>query len=209
MLLNKRVWYGLGLSILALTLGACDALQPVPTPTQELEYSATQLPKATVGPLAMVDAPQVGISLLAPSGWPAPVAFADSAVILSPTGSTDTSYTAGPFMLIADAGKLAQSRIGYTLRSDISDPSQQLDLLVQGINQDAPSFTRARPFTTANYPAASVVGFDRDNELTIILLNLGNGHWLYVGIQALQRNYSYYEQNVFNPVVNSITVKTP
>ena len=206
-MLISRSYLGAKLIVLVLLLAACDTFQPVPTPTQELEYGPTLLPQATVGALAMVDVPQLGVRLMAPTNWPAPVSLSDSSVILSATGSTDTSYTAGPFMLIADAGKLAQARMGYTMPPDISDPSQQLDLIVQAINQDAPSFTRARPFTTAKYPAASVVGFDRDNQLTIILLNVGNGRWLYVGIQALQRYHSYYEQTVFNPVVNSITVK--
>ena len=147
--------------------------------------------------------------MLVPTNWKAPIVFDDKArLILSPDGSTDTSPTAGPFLyVIPDTTKYITSHLSYTFRPDISDPAQQLDLLMQAINIDAPAFDPTESYIGAQYPAAIKRGYARDNEMTFVLMNAGNGHWIYVGAQAPERLFKYYDDAIFKPATNSITLK--
>src|SRR5690242_8796255 len=78
----------------------------------------TQIPDATVGPLTQTDIGSLGLTILTPSTWKAPVALNDTTYIISPNGSTDTSATAGPFILIGDAEKIARSRLNFSFSRD-------------------------------------------------------------------------------------------
>ncbi len=180
-----------------------------PTAAPQLALRPTILPESTVGPLASATLPEAGVTMLTPSTWQAPVKLSAEADVVSLTGSTDTTYSAGAFMLVGDARKLAQSKLTFEFRDDISDPVQQLDLLLAAINIDAPNWTTAQAYTGAKYPAAVSIGFARDNQLSIVLINAGNNRWIYVGTQAPERNYTYYNSAIFNPAIDSITLVTP
>lgn len=52
-------------------------------------------------------------------------------------------------------------------------------------------------------------GFERGNELTIILMRLPDDRWLYIGAQAEASFFRAYETSVFLPVVNSIRLLQP
>lgn len=198
---------GIMLVCFTLVLAGCGS-SPSVTPTAVSTPKVTQIPDATVGPLAQTDIPSLGLTMLTPSTWKAPVALNDTTYVISPNGSTDTSATAGPFILIGDAEKIARSRLNFSFRRDVSDPRQQLDALMAAINFDAPSFTAAAAYYGAKYPGAVSVGFARDNELNIILLDTGDSHWLYIGTQAPERYFAYYNDSVFKPAIASITPKT-
>ena len=205
---NNRL--GFALLLLGVTvLTACEPMPVPPTLAPALALRATVVPAATVGPLASAAIPEAGVTLMTPTSWKPPVAISDAAAVISPTGSTDTTYSAGVFMLVGDAHKLAKEKLTFNFRDDISDPVQQLTLLLAAINLDAPNWTTAEVFSGAQYPAAVSVGFDRDNELTIVLINAGNNRWIYVGTQAPERNYTYYNSAVFEPAIASITPATP
>ncbi len=191
-------------------LAACEPGNAPPTlpPGGTPATIPTQLPAATVGPLVQADLSALGLTLLTPSTWKPPAVLNGNILIVSPTGSTDTSAVADPFLMIGDAQKVASSKLNFAFRPDISDPLQQLDLLMAAINLDAPSFTAAAAYYGARYPGAITYGFARDNEMNVILLNLGNNRWLYVGTQAPERYFAYYNDAVFKPAINSITLKT-
>lgn len=211
------------LTVVMLLTAACGAYgsSAAPTPATSSQLSATAGPQSTggatagasvgvtVGPLAKVSIDALGLTMLAPTNWKAPVLLDDKArLILSPDGSTDTSATAGPFLyIIPDTTKYIASHLSYTFRPDISDPTQQLDLLMQAINIDAPAFDPTESYIGSQYPAAIKRGYARDNEMTFVLMDAGNNHWIYVGAQAPERLFKYYDDAVFGPVTNSITLK--
>jgi len=193
-----------GLLAVLVLLAACNAYstqKPTPAP------KGTVVPAATVGPLNTLDIPELGLSLQSPSAWPAP-ALREGNAVISPTGTADTSASAGPFLfLIADAAKLA-GRSSITLRSDISDPSTQLNTLLDALNRDGPRFSKAEPYAGTRYPAAVVTGFEKDNQMMIVLLHAGENRWIYVGVQSKELYFSYYNETVFAPAIKSITVKS-
>src|SRR5712691_8736149 len=152
-----------------LLASACGS-SPAPTPNPASQAQTAEAPSATVGPLTAIDVADLGVTLLAPSTWKPPVVQKDS-LILSPDGSTDTSVTAGPFLfLIPNAEKVVPGRLNYTFQPGIDDPAQQLDLLVQAFNIDAPEYKPTESYIGAQYPAAIKRGFQRDNEFTFVLM---------------------------------------
>jgi hypothetical protein len=165
-------------------------------------------PAATVGPLLSVDVEQPALTLLSPSTWKPPAALNQNGIVLSPAGSTDTSPTSGPFLLvIADSSAFFHSQ--YSFPRGLTDPVEQLNALVNAMQRDGPQFEPASVYSGAKYPAAITRGYERDNELTIILMNAGNDRWIYVGAQAKEIVFAYYEGTVFVPATNSITLKSP
>lgn len=163
---------------------------------------------ATVGPLTTANLDQFGLSLLTPSTWQAPIVIDKNSFILSPTGSTDTSPNAGPFLyVVVDALKVFRDKTSF--RADFADPTNQLNALVQAINRESPQYDKIVAYTDAKYPAAIIHSYERDNEEAIILINAGAKGWIYIGAQSPERFFKYYETNVFQPVVNSITFTTP
>jgi hypothetical protein len=192
-------------AVLAL-VSACDAYGPKPTPVETLTPRPTVLPEATVGTPTTFESAPLGLSLMIPSTWK-PAISADS-VVISASGTTDTSFTAGPFLyIIPDAGKVLPNRMSFTFRSDITDPAQQLDLLMAAITRDDPRFSPARKYDGTQYPAAISTGYERDNQLVVILMYVGDNHWTYVGAQSLERYFSYYDSTVFKPALSSLKVK--
>ncbi|MEP7286862.1 MAG: hypothetical protein ABI947_13980 [Chloroflexota bacterium] len=203
----KRLAQAVPIWIVALLISACGTIAPAPVPTV-YPVQPTILPQATVGSLASITVDQVGVTLLAPTTWKPPAVTSDKRLVLSPDGSTDISVTSGPFLyVIADAGSVLAKSLSYTFRPDITDPALQLDLLLQALNIDAYSFGRGQKYEGAQYPAAMVTGFARDNQLTLMLMKAGDNRWIFVGAQSPERLYSYYDSVVFTPAINSIKVK--
>ncbi len=193
---------------LVLLAAACDAYRPKPTPAQSFTPKPTTAPEATVGPLVSVAVERLGLAMLAPSTWGAPASLNENGIVLSPTGSNDTSSTAGPFLLvIADTSVFFHTRLNF--REGLSDPVEQLNALLGAMRRDGPKFAAAAAYQGAKYPAAMTRGYERDNELTIVLMNAGDDRWIYVGAQAREAAFGYYEGTVFTPVTNSITLKAP
>ncbi|MBX3082303.1 MAG: hypothetical protein KF716_11775 [Anaerolineae bacterium] len=188
--------YGFALTTFLIMLGI-QTLAP--------KQSAAPAAVPTIGALVerSFDAPAV--TLLTPSTWPQPVVLDTNTVILSPTGSTDMTPTAGPFMVITtDALTVFSQR--YTLRTNYADPEQQLDALVTTFNRDAPGFKPATPYDGARYPGAMTVGYERANKLVIILLDAGEKGWIYIGLQAPEADFDVYDSTVFQPIARSLLV---
>jgi len=192
--------------VIAMLASACDAYGPKPTPAQSPTPKPTVAPAATVGPMVSFDADQLGLNLLRPSTWQTPALFNQNGIILSPDGSTDTSSSAFPFLLvIADNSAYFHSR--YNFPAGLTDPVEQLNALLTALELDGPRFEPASVYSGAKYPAAITRGYERDNEMTIVLMNAGNDRWIYVGAQAKEALFAYYEGLVFQPAINSITLK--
>jgi hypothetical protein len=192
--------------IAALFVAACNAYQPRPTPVQSPTPRPTVVPSATVGPLSNTEVEKLGLTMLAPSTWKAPSPLNDNSVVLSPDGSTDTSPTAGPFLLIMSGdSKFFHSKLSFP--EGLTDPVDQLSALIKAMNIDAPEIGPVTPYEGAQYPAAIVHLFERGLERTIVLMNAGNDRWLYVGAQSLETYFKYYEDAVFKPATDSIRLK--
>jgi hypothetical protein len=198
------------LLLLMILLGtsACNAYGPKPTPAQSPTPKPTVLPAATVGPLSSITLDGAGLTLMVPSSWGPPQTLADGSIVISADGSTNTTPGAAPFVyIIPDAVTIFRQRLNSPTVLD--DPVQQLNKLIEALNRDAPRFPASKLYEGGKYPAASTVGFERNNQLSMMLMNAGNGRWLYIGTQAPELYYSYYNEAVFKPVINSITLKTP
>ncbi len=194
--------------LLGALVAACDAYGPKPTPVQSPTPKPTIAPAATVGPLVSFDVDKPDLTMLGPSTWKAPAPLNDNGIVFSPVGSSDTSPTAGPFLLvIVDKSAFFHSK--YSFPQGLTDPVEQLNALVGAMQLDGPQFEPATAYTGAKYPAAISRGFERDNELTIVLMNAGNDRWIYVGAQAKEAVFGYYDGVVFRPATNSITLKSP
>jgi hypothetical protein len=184
-----------------LSLGAMLAIDSL-APSASLPSTATPFPV----PLVPVSDAPFGLSFVMPTTWPSPVLIEGTTVVLSPTGSTDISATAGPFMvLIPDALTVFRARLAF--RDDHADPQQQLDALTESLNRTGARFERAAAYPNSKFPAAITHGYERGNELTIVLLNMGEKGWLYVGAQARRGEFDHYEIAVFQPVTNSLTFR--
>ena len=156
-----------------------------------------------VGPLAEVSLEPLGVQLRTPESWPPPVVVDAHRFVLSPDGEADTRSTAGPFLfVVVDALDIFREQL--TFRTDLSDPRQQLDALVDALNRNGPRFGPSEVYYGAGYPAAIVRGYERGNELTLILMRTDEGRWVYVGAQAIEADFRYYELNVFKPATDSI-----
>jgi hypothetical protein len=191
--------------LLAVLVG-CNA--PKPTPAQGPTPKPTVTPVVTAGPLVEIDIDKPRISVRVPSTWKISPPLNENSIVLSPTGSADTSTTAGPFLLITvDNSAYFHSRLSFP--AGLTNPVQQLDALINAMNRDGPQFDPATPYSGSTYPAAITRGFERDNELTIVLMNAGNDRWIYVGAQASEKTFGYFEGTVFTPAINSITLKSP
>lgn len=193
------------LALLAFGIAACDDYPPPPTPILTYTPKATVLPEATTGTLINVDVPEMALSMLIPSNWKPPVYQDNSSLILSPDGSTDTSYNAGPFVIIR-AGDSSYFQKLLAFQTTLTDPRQRLDAMITAINRDAASFTPAQPYAGSKYPGAITTGYERDNQLTIILLKAGPDQWIYIGTQAKEIYFTYYDTSVFQPLINSLTL---
>lgn len=168
-------------------------------PSASFPSTATPIPAPLV---PVTDAP-FGLTFVMPTTWPAPVLTEGTTLVLSPTGGTDISATAGPFMvLIPDALTVFRARLAF--RDDYDDPQQQLDALTGSLNRTGARFEPAEAYRSGKFPAAITHGYERGNELTIVLLNAGEKGWLYVGAQARRGEYDHYEAAVFQPVTDSL-----
>jgi hypothetical protein len=191
-----------------LVLGsACNAYGPKPTPAQSPTPKPTILPQATVGPAASRDIDNPALTILAPSSWKTS-RLPDNSVVLSPTGAGDTSSTADPFLLVLVQDS-TYFRNKMNFRADLTDPVEQLAAVLVALNRSGPKFDKPIAYQGAKYPAAITRGFERDNELTIVLMNAGNDRWIYIGAQSQEALFPYYDDTVFRPATNSLTLKTP
>lgn len=164
---------------------------------------ATRAVPPTAGPLHEVTLDALGVRLRTPDNWAAPVVTQDGHFVLSPDGSPDTSTTAGPFFfVVVDA--LEEFSLQLSLRTDLTNPREQLDVLVEALNRDRARFSAAEDYLGAQYPAAIVRGFERGNELTIVLLRTPEGRWIYAGAQATEADFRFYELTVFKPATDSL-----
>ncbi|PJF36141.1 MAG: hypothetical protein CUN49_07000 [Candidatus Thermofonsia Clade 1 bacterium] len=151
---------------------------------------------------------QFKLSLRVPSNWSAPIVRDAHSFVISSDGSADTRTTAAPFMyIVVDALPVFSRQLNF--RTDLREPTAQLDALVEALNRNGPRFNRAAIFSGSPYPAAIVRGFERGNALTIILMRLPDERWLYIGAQAEAQFFRAYESSVFLPVVNSIRLLQP
>jgi hypothetical protein len=192
--------------VLVMLIAACNAYGSKPTPSGTSTPRPTLLPEATVGALRPFDAASLGFTMVIPENWK-PALNADN-LVLSPSGTADTSSTAEPFLyVIYDAAKVLPSKITFNFRSDITDPVEQLNLLMEALMRTGPKFDRAQKYNGAHYPAAITTGFERDNQLIVVLMNAGNNRWIYAGAQSIERYFSYYETTVFRPALNALEVK--
>jgi hypothetical protein len=158
---------------------------------------------ATPLPLRDLTVAQPALTLRLPAVWSAPVVIDAQTVLVSPQGSRDTGPMAGPFLLIiTDALPSFSLRLAF--RTDYTDPRQQLDALITALNRTAVRFSRAKQYDGSPYPAAITRGYERGNELTIVLLNAGERGWVYVGAQAKETDFAYYEAAVFAPLTNAL-----
>jgi hypothetical protein len=146
---------------------------------------------------------QFGITMLAPSNWSAPTILDANRFVLSADGSGDTRTTAAPFLyVVVDALPIFSRQLNF--RTDLEKPTEQLDALVEALNRNGPRFKESTPYGGSPYPSAIVRGFERGNELTIVLMRLPDGRWLYIGAQAEAPFFRAYETSVFLPATNAI-----
>ncbi|MCC7208015.1 MAG: hypothetical protein IT323_11960 [Anaerolineae bacterium] len=163
----------------------------------------TRAAPPTTGPLDAVTLDALGVRLRTPTNWAAPVVTGERRFVLSPDGNPDTSTTAGPFLFVViDA--LDEFSRQLNIRTDLTDPREELDVLVDALNRERARFPAAEDYLGARYPAAIVRGFERGNELTLILMRTPDGRWIYVGAQAKEADFRYYELSVFKPATDSL-----
>ncbi len=193
------------LAVLVLVISGCGYGGNGQT-TQTRTPNASAAPAATVGPLAGAEIEKPALSLLAPSTWKPPVVLDDHRLVLSPDGSTGTQPEDGPFLfIVVDALQVFRSQVAF--REDFTDPIQQLDALLNSINRDSARFSTPAAYDSAKYPGAMTRGYERGNVLTIVLLRSENNRWIYVGAQAIERLFPYYESAVFKPVTDSLALR--
>ena len=194
------------LALLAIGLVACDDYPTKPPPVLSYTPKATVIPEVTAAALTNVDVPEMALSMLIPSNWKQPVYQDNSNLILSPDGSTSTSYNAGPFVIIRVGDSTYFQKL-LAFQTTLTDPLQRLDSMLTGINRDAASFTPAQLYPWGKYPGAYTTGYERDNQLSIVLLKAGPDRWVYIGTQAKEIYFTYYDTAVFQPLINSITLR--
>ncbi len=201
----RREWLIILAVFTAVTLGLMFIIE---------EYgrqSLAAVPTRTFAPpdeLREVRLEQFGLRLLAPANWSQPIIRDAHSFIISADGSADTRTTAAPFLyIVVDALPVFSRQLNF--RTDLREPTAQLDALVDALNRNGPRFKDAAVFGGSPYPAAIVRGFERGNELTIILMRLPDDRWLYIGAQAEASFFRAYESSVFLPVVNSIRLLQP
>jgi hypothetical protein len=199
---NPIIWVVLLISLLGV---GCNAYGPKPTPEQTSTPKAPEIPQATVGPLNPITIEDSNLSMLTPSTWKEPAVLNNNSYVLSINGSTDTSATAGPFLyVVTDALTTFQKQL--TIGTGFTTPTEQLNALMEAINRSGPKFSKANPYLGAQYPGAIVHGYERGNELVIVLLNAGEKGWIYIGAQAPEQYFQYYDETVFTPAINSIAL---
>jgi hypothetical protein len=201
----RREWLIILAIFTAITLGIMFAIE---------EYgrqSLAAVPTRTFAPpgaLREVQLEPFGLRLQVPSNWSAPIVRDAHSFVLSSDGSADTRTTAAPFMyIVVDALPVFSRQLNF--RTDLREPTAQLDALVDALNRNGPRFKDSVVFGGSPYPAAIVRGYERGNELTIILMRLPDERWLYIGAQAEAQFFRAYESTVFLPVVNSIRLLQP
>lgn len=166
---------------------------------------ATRAIPPTAGPLEEVTLEALGVRLRTPNNWSAPVVTGERRFVLSPGGNPDTSTTAGPFLfVVVDA--LDEFSQQLNIRTDLTNPREELDVLVEALNRERARFPAAEDYLGARYPAAIVRGYERGNELTLVLMRTPQGRWIYVGAQAVEADFRNYELTVFKPVTDSLEV---
>jgi hypothetical protein len=147
----------------------------------------------------------LGFSFSLPANWPAPTLRDDNSFVVSPDGSADTSTTAGPFLyVVVDALTVFSKQLAF--KDNLEDPAAQLDAVIDSLNRDRARFSAAVAHSRSVYPAASTTGYERGNQLTITLMRLPDGRWVYFGAQAKTEAYPYYESTVFRPLINTFSL---
>lgn len=201
----RREWLIILAIFTAVTLGIMLAIEEFG------RRSLAVVPTRTIPPpaeLREVRLEQFGLSLLVPSNWSAPIVRDAHSFVISADGSADTRTTAAPFLfVVVDALPVFSRQLNF--RTDLREPTAQLDALVEALNRNGPRFKKSSVFSGSPYPAAIVRGFERGNQLTIILMRLPDERWLYIGAQAEAQLFRAYELSVFLPVVNSIRLLQP
>jgi hypothetical protein len=201
----RREWLIILAAFTALTLGIMFAIEEFG------RHSLAAVPTRTFTPpseLREVRLEQFGLSLSVPANWSAPIIRDAHSFVISADGSADTRTTAAPFLyVVVDALPVFSRQLNF--RTDLREPTAQLDAIVEALNRNGPRFKPASVFSGSPYPAAIVRGFERGNELTIVLMRLPDDRWLYVGAQAEAQFFRAYESSVFLPVVNSIRLLQP
>jgi hypothetical protein len=194
------------LLVFSLVLVACDDESVLmPTPVYTFTPGPTTVPQATVGPLNPASIAKLGISLVSPAMWKPPALLNDNSYVISQDGSTDTSSTAGPFvLLIVGDSNYFHSKLSFP--AGLTDPVDQLNAIVAALNLLGPEIGIVVPYTFAKYPGAIVRTYERGNEMTITLLKGPNDKWVYIGAQAKEVFFKYYEDNVFSPIANALTL---
>lgn len=201
----RREWLILIAIFTAITLGAMFAIEEYGRQSLAAVPTRTFVPPAQ---LREVRLEQFGLSLLAPANWSDPIIRDAHSFVISADGSADTRTTAAPFLyVVVDALPVFSRQLNF--RTDLREPTAQLDALVEALNRNGPRFKSSSVFGGSPYPAAIVRGFERGNELTIILMRLPDDRWLYIGAQAEASFFRAYETSVFLPVVNSIRLLQP
>jgi len=159
----------------------------------------------TIGAMVKRTIPELGITLDTPDSWRPPAIRDANSFVLSPTGSTQTGSTDGPFMyVVVDALNIFKNQL--TFRADLSDPVEQLNALRDAINRDNARFGDAVPLSNTRYPSAQARGYERGNTEVMILMHTGDGRWIYVGLQASDEQMAWYENTVFVPAINSLAL---
>ncbi len=199
-------FWRLAIFICFVSVAACGAYQPTPTPSVSPTVPSLVIPPTLVGTLKTISIETLSLTMLAPSDWKPPTALNDNSVVLSPDGSTDTSPTAGPFLFIV-VGNAEYFHNHLSFRQGLTDPVAQLTAMIAGMNLNEPEVGDVTAYTGAKYPAAIVQIFARGNKQTIALLSAGNDRWIYVGAQAKESYFPYYENAVFQPATDSIVLK--
>ena len=191
--------------IALVALSACGAYGSKPSAAQTPTPKPLVYPPTITGPLSSITVDPFGLTLLAPSDWKSPAALDDHRFVLSPDGSTDTSATAGPFLLlIVGSGQYFHSRLSF--REGLTDPVAQLSAMISALNLNEPEIGQVTAYAGAKYPAAFVQIFSRGNQQTIVLMNAGNDRWVYVGAQSKEIYFRYYDTAVFKPATDSIVL---
>lgn len=186
-----------------LGFGALSFVAMLAIRTLAPDLTVSSPPPATVGPLQTVTIPTLDVSLQAPANWKPPALRDDHSFVLSPAGSPDTSSTAGVFLyVVTDALAVFGQQLNF--RADLSNPQAQLQILLDSLNRDRPRFKIVEPYLGLPYPASMARGYEQGNELTILLMNAGARGWIYIGAQAPDRQFEYYEGAVFRPASESL-----
>lgn len=190
-----------------LILIAVSACQGAPSGRPTARPRPTQMPEATVGALAEMRFDALGITVKTPSTWKPPATDAET-IVISPSGNLNIDSTAGTFLyILPDAAKTLSRRFSVSFRSVVTDPMEQLKLVVDAVNRNGPRFGQPQAYTGTQYPAASVTGFERGNQVTLVLIYAGDQRWVMVGTQALEALHPYYNATVFEPALQSLTVR--